>query len=136
MFLLPACQQSCQVSIILQKTYTQRKKKFNQNNTRSTLQSFSETPSQVLSTTCQQQPTRTKQIPLFTLPLDAKHSRREETQRIHGIFKAKGERKKKWYEYDIDEDLLGTYKVFFNLTNKKKKKRTSIMLRNMIINNY
>ena len=40
-------------------------------------------------------PTRAKQSPLFTLPLDAKHSRREETQGIHGIFKAKGKRKRK-----------------------------------------
>ena len=32
-----------------------------------------------------------------------KYSKREETQRIHGIFKAKG-KEKKWYEYDIEKN--------------------------------
>ena len=85
------------------------------------LESFSETPSKVLSTTCQQQPTRTKQSSLFTLPLDAKHSRREETQRIHGIFKAKGKRKKKWHEYDIDELVIYLAHSKSSLIQQKNK---------------
>ena len=117
MFLLPASQQSCQSSSRKLK-HKERKSLIKIIPGEHSLESFSETPSQVLSTTCQQQQqpttgytksqcTRTKQSPLFTQPLHAKHSRREEAQRIHGIFKAKGKRKrKKWYEYDIDELVI------------------------------
>ena len=95
MFLLPASQQSCQSSSRKLK-HKERKSLIKIIPGEHSLESFSETPSQLLSTICQQQqPTRTKQSTLFTLPLDAKYSRREETQRIHGIFKAKGKRKRK-----------------------------------------
>ena len=101
MFLLPASQQSCQSSSRKLK-HKERKSLVKiipgecsrvilQNSKRSFIHNMS---------------TRTKQSPLFTLPLDAKHSRREQNPTYSWHLLSKRETKKKWHEYDIDELVI------------------------------
>ena len=79
MFLLPASQQSCQSSF----------RKLKHKESKSFVKIIPGERSRVILRNSKQSfihnmSTRTKRSPLFTLLLDAKHSRREETQRIHG----------------------------------------------------
>ena len=87
MFLLLASQQSCQSS----------SRKLKHKERKSLVKIIPGERSRVILRNSKQSfihnmSTRTKRSPLFTLPLDAKHSRRE--------------KKKKWHEYDIDELVI------------------------------